>query len=159
MDMQQNSIAPVVGQAWPGQGGVYAGIVPASGGAGAYHLIVGDAQGPVIWGPYDEISEAVDLYDGLANTQALLMQHDTHPAAKAASAYQADGHTDFYLPAVAELEAIWRGIGPQDIGWVWSSSQHSAFSAYIVKFDQGARGGYDKGLAFLALPVRRIPIG
>ncbi|MCE0931625.1 DUF1566 domain-containing protein [Pseudomonas monteilii] len=156
MDMQKNEAIPAIGDHWSGQGGVYAGTVPARGGAAAYHLVIGNGQGRLTWGPYDEISSATDLEDGLANTQSLITQPDNHPAAQAAAAYVGDSHNDFYLPAVAELELIWNSLGSQDFGWVWSSSQHSAFSGYIFNFDDGTHSGYDKGLFLLVLPVRRV---
>lgn len=158
MEMQQNYTAPAVGEIWPGQGGVYAGIIPARDGVAAYHLIIGNPQERLIWGPYDDVPLATDMADGLTNTQTLVNQPDNHPAAKAAAAYLADGHADFYLPAVSELEMVWSNLGSQDLGWAWSSTQHSAFSGYIMNFDDGTYSGYDKGLFFLVLPVRRLAI-
>ena len=149
---------PAIGEIWPGQGGIYAGIVPARNGAEAYHLIIGDALGRFEWGPYEVEAPAISLIDGKANTLALLESSDEYPAAKAAAAHQADGHNDFYLPAAAELYEAWLNLGYKDWGWVWSSSQRSAYTAFYVYFDGGCQ--YDSGKLndLRVRPVRRLPI-
>ena len=104
---------PAIGQIWPGQGGIYAGIVPARNGNNAYHLVIGEELGRFEWGPYGDESPAKSLIDGLANTTALIESDGDYPAAKAAAAYSADGHTDFYLPAASELYEAWLNLGDQ----------------------------------------------
>ena len=71
MNAQQQLTPPAIGQIWPGQGGIYAGIVPARNGAEAYHLIIGEEIGRFKWGPYGEKSPATSLIDG----QALSLIH------------------------------------------------------------------------------------
>ncbi|MBI6912469.1 DUF1566 domain-containing protein [Pseudomonas juntendi] len=149
---------PAIGEIWPGQGGIYAGIVPARNGAEAYHLIIGDELGRFEWGPHEVEAPATSLIDGQANTLALLESSDEYPAAKAAAAHQADGHNDFYLPAAAELYEAWLNLGYKDWGWVWSSSQRSANTAFCLDFDDGFQGYVGKGDDLRVRPVRRLPI-
>lgn len=157
MNAQQQLTPPAIGQIWPGQGGIYAGIMPARNGQEAYHLIVGEELGRFEWGPYGDESPATSLIDGLANTAALL-EHGEYPAAKAAAAHTADGHNDFYLPAAAELYEAWLNLGYKDWVWVWSSSQRSALIAFSMYFDDGCQYDYGKYLELRVRPVRRLPI-
>lgn len=149
---------PAIGQVWPGQGGIYAGIVPARNGNDAYHLVIGEELGRFEWGPYGDESPAKSLIDGLANTAALIESDGDYPAAKAAAAYTADEHADFYLPAAAELYEAWLNLGDQPWGWLWSSSQRSADNAYLMNFVDGGQYLYVKNNSARVRPVRRLPI-
>ena len=110
-------------------------------GAPDYYLIV-----PILteqlraeWGGYGEECEgATSMSDGLANTRALLADTNEHPAAKLASEFTADGHSDFYLPARRELQAAEANV-PElfEKAYHWSSSQFSANTAYYVAFEVG----------------------
>ncbi len=157
MNAQQQLTPPAIGEVWPGQGGIYAGIVPARNGAEAYHLIIGEEIGRFQWGPYGEESPATSLIDGHANTLVLL-EHGEHPAAKAAAAHTADGHSDFYLPAAAELYEAWLNLGDKDWYWVWSSSQRSAYDAFSMHFGDGCQDYGAKLNELRVRPVRRLPI-
>ncbi|MDG9886320.1 DUF1566 domain-containing protein [Pseudomonas sp. GD04058] len=158
MNAQSQLTPPAIGEIWPGQGGIYAGIVPTRDGAEAYHLIIGDDLGRFEWGPYGEDSPATSLIDGQANTQALVDSDASYPAAVAAYEHQADGHADFYLPAAAELYEAWLNLGYKDWGWVWSSSQRSAYYAFGLCFEAGYQGYYGKPNGLRVRPVRRLPI-
>lgn len=157
MNAQAQLTPPAVGQIWPGQGGIYAGIMPARNGQEAYHLVIGEEIGRFEWGPYGEESPATSLIDGQANTLALL-EYGEYPAAKAAAAHTADGHHDFYLPAAAELYEAWLNLGDQDWYWVWSSSQRSADGAFRMYFDDGFQHYYVKLSELRVRPARRLPI-
>ncbi|WP_110993105.1 DUF1566 domain-containing protein [Pseudomonas sichuanensis] len=148
---------PAIGQVWPGQGGIYAGIVPARNGQEAYHLVIGAELGRFEWGPYEVDAPAKSLIDGLSNTKALV-EAGEYPAANAAAAHQADGHTDFYLPAAAELYEAWLNLGSNDFGWCWSSSQRSADYAFSLSFADGTQYGLVKLNELRVRPVRRLPI-
>ncbi|CAI3798558.1 hypothetical protein GLGCALEP_02115 [Pseudomonas sp. MM221] len=149
---------PAIGEVWTGQGGIYAGIVPARSGAEAYHLVIGEELGRFEWGPYEVEAPATSLIDGLANTLALLEASDEYPAAKAVAAHQADGHSDFYLPAAAELYEAWLNLGYKDWGYLWSSSQRSAYFAFTMYFVDGIQYYDGKDNEFRVRPVRRLPI-
>lgn len=149
---------PAIGRIWPGQGGIYAGIVQARNGNDAYHLVIGEDLGRFEWGPYGDDSPAKSLIDGLANTVALIESGGDYPAVKAAAAYIADEHADFYLPAAAELYEAWLNLGDQPWGWLWSSSQRSAYYAYLMNFGDGHQLDSAKNGSARVRPVRRLPI-
>ncbi len=157
MTTKQPIQLPAIGQPFPGQGGIYAGFIPARNGAEGYHLILGDElPGRFEWGPYDDLTEATSLTDGLANTQALVAAGAQYPAAKAASNYVAEGHGDFYLPSAAELYEVWLNLNGKLSGWVWSSSQRSANVAFHLGFDDGDQYSTGKSCALRVRPVRRF---
>ena len=147
---------PEIGAAWPGQGGIYAGFMPARNGAEGYHLILGEELARAEWGQYGEESPATNLIDGRANTLALIESGGEYPAAIAAHKHEADGHGDFYLPAAAELYGIWMNLNGKLSGWVWSSSQRSAYGAFTMLFDDGYQYGYGKDVELRVRPVRRF---
>ncbi|UVL22414.1 DUF1566 domain-containing protein [Pseudomonas donghuensis] len=155
MNAQAQITPPAIGEVWPGQGGIYAGIMPARGDAKPYHLILGDELGRFEWGPYGDESPATSLTDGQTNTLALL-EHGDYPAAKAAVTHAADGHSDFYLPAIVELYEIWLNFGYRDGYWLWSSSQRSAYDAFYMDFVGGYQYYGDKYYALRVRPVRRL---
>ncbi|EPL03915.1 DUF1566 domain-containing protein [Pseudomonas sp. CF161] len=147
---------PEIGVVWPGQGGIYAGFMPARNGAEGYHLILGEELGRFEWGQYGDESPATSLIDGRANTLALIESGGQYPAATAAHEHEADGHADFYLPAAAELYEIWLNLNGKLSGWVWSSSQRSASYAFYVYFGDGSQLSYGKTNELRVRPVRRF---
>lgn len=156
---QKNTQPPAVGEIWPGQGGIYAGIIPARGIDRPYYMVIAvDDIGRFEWGPYNDEAPATSLLDGLANTAALIESGGDYPAAKAAAAHTAEGHADFYLPAAAELYEAWLNLGDKPWGWTWSSSQRSANLAFLQHFGVGTQVINDKTSEFRVRPVRRLPI-
>jgi hypothetical protein len=149
---------PLVGEYWPGQGGINGGLVAAQDGVPAHYLIFAtEDAGKHKWGGYEKESAATSKRDGLANTQALLTEGG-HPAAEAAAKYSGDGHQDFFLPAAAELYQGWLnvpGIFAQD-RWYWSSSQRSAYYAFGMLFAGGLQDGLGKNHELSVRPVRRL---
>ena len=145
---------PAIGEHWPGEGGINAGFVPARGDVPAHHLILGTKSlGELKWGRYKEESKAISKWDGKANTDALIAAGG-HPAAEAARAYTADGHSDFDLPAASQIYQVWA----HDLiaeGAYWSSSQHSALYAFLMDFAVGNSSYYGKYLELRVRPVRR----
>ncbi|MHA6161005.1 Lcl C-terminal domain-containing protein [Pseudomonas sichuanensis] len=157
MNARAQLTPPAIGQVWPGQGGIYAGIAPARNDQEAYHLVIGAELGRFEWGPYEVDAPAKSLIDGLSNTKALV-EAGEYPAANAAAAHQADGHSDFYLPAAAELYEAWLNLGSNDFGWCWSSSQRSANGAFVLLFGVGLQSSNGKHDELRVRPVRRLPI-
>ncbi|MBF8720220.1 DUF1566 domain-containing protein [Pseudomonas guariconensis] len=151
---------PALGSYWPGQGGYNGGLVRGENGAPDYYLIV-----PVLaeqlrakWGGYgDEVEVAASATDGLANTKALLADSNEHPAAKLASEFTADGHSDFYLPARRELQIAEANV-PElfEKAYHWSSTQFSADGAYYMGFEDGWLNLDGKDYERLVRPVRRF---
>lgn len=155
-----NGDTPAIGQYWPGEGGVYAGIMRGEGGKPDYHLIVAtDDLGKFEWGNYgNTVSGADSASDGAANTQALIEDGD-HPAAAACAEYEADGHTDFYLPARRELQVAEANVSDRfEQEWHWSSTQRSANFAFGMHFVDGIQTSHDKGSELRVRPVRRLII-
>lgn len=148
------STVPAVGAYWPGEGGINAGFVPARGDVPAHYLILGTKSlGELKWGRYKEESKAISKWDGKANTDALIAAGG-HPAAEAARAYTADGHSDFDLPAASQLYQVWA----YDLiaeGAYWSSSQRSAHYAFLMHFGDGYQLNHVKSFELHVRPVRR----
>jgi hypothetical protein len=155
-----NTDVPAIGEYWPGQGGVYAGVMRGEDRQPDYHLIVAtDDLGKFEWGGYGtEVSGAGSASDGAANTLALVEDGD-HPAATACAEYEADGHLDFYLPARRELQVaeanVWELFAKE---WHWSSTQRSAYFAFSMVFDDGDQDLCVKFYELRVRPVRRLPI-
>ncbi|MCU1758749.1 DUF1566 domain-containing protein [Pseudomonas sp. 14P_8.1_Bac3] len=158
MNTAQSIQPPAIGEVWLGQGGIYAGVMPARGTEETYHLILGDELGRFEWGQYGDESPATSLIDGMANTEALVNSDGEYPAAVAAYEHKAEGHSDFYLPSAAELYEIWLNLNGKLSGWVWSSSQRSADNAFNVYFGDGSQDGTVKSDELRVRPVRRLPI-
>ncbi len=146
---------PTVGQPWPGQGGINGGFVPAIGDVPAHYLIFAHADvGEHEWGGRNTESKATSRHDGKANTDILIAEGG-HPAAEAARAHRADGHSDFDLPAASQLYQAW-AHGLITEGAYWSSSQRSANLAFFLNFACGYQLNLVKSLELRVRPVRRF---
>ncbi|MEE8877202.1 DUF1566 domain-containing protein [Pseudomonas helleri] len=144
---------PALGEFWPGQGGIYAGIRQYA--DGLRHVVFSaEDVGEHEWGAYGVEVEASSRIDGRINSQ-VLTANGGHPAASAAANYTADGLTDFYLPSIGELSHGWQFI-PEHFkrDWHWSSTQRSADNAFYVYFDDGDQNGYGKSNELRVRPVR-----
>lgn len=151
----------------PAQGGHFAAIMrgPIVDGAEQppYALIVapaaaGDLQ-DVEWGKYGtEVAGCGDRRDGLANT--LAMAAAECPAALRVRALAIDGHSDWYLPALGELNAAAANVPElfEKDGWYWTSTQHSRSSAFAQAFGYGRSCWCGKDLEFRVRAFRRIPL-
>lgn len=151
---------PPLGAYWPGEGGHNGGLVRSENGKPDYYLIIAAGPGAEFraeWGGYEHATGGANsASDGLANTAALLADDEDHPAAKRASEFTADGHSDFYLPARRELQ-IAEANAPElfSKGYHWSSTQSSADCAYGLVFEDGWQYTVGKLLERLVRPVRR----
>lgn len=129
-----NGSVPAIGSPWPGQGGIYAGIVRGATGALDYHLIVAaEDRDDIAWKD--------------ANTWA-----DTRCG---------EGHRDFALPLRKE-QAVLFGNVPElfEKAWYWSSEQSAGDDAYAwcQSFDNGGQYGSHNGSQLRARAVRRLTI-
>lgn len=144
---------PAIGAYWPGQGGYYVGVIPDHVGTQPKHLIISEDEAvDVTWGGLGANEpNARSEYDGAANTRALMESRRSHPAAKWADDYEKDGHTDFYLPSRAELQAACTTMPdrfePNDL--YWSSTERSHDMAYTQVF-----GEFDLDRLFKHMPAR-----
>lgn len=151
---------PAPGTAWPGQGGIYLCTLPAQFGLPARHLIAATLEhDSLAWGGYNEdATGATSQTDGRANTAALLADGHDHPAAKWASEYTEDGHTDYFLPSRFDLFMAWLSA-PQAFeksDWYWTSSQYSRHSAFSQVFEYGYAYDGGKDDEYRVRPVRTI---
>ena len=145
---------PSIGEYWQGQGGIYAGDFRGDDGT-VYGLIVSAEQdtGRAAWGPNGE--RALSNWDGLENTRRLAKEC---PAAKLATEYTRDEHSDFYLPARRELQLA--GANLNDTfgkeNWYWTSTPHAEHYAWAVDFEYGNTTSYNRHYEFRVRPVRRF---
>ena len=155
----QGNTPPPHGEYWPGQGGYYICTLPALLGLPARHLIAGKEQAKATFGSYEEVSDCSSPIDGPANTKALLA-HGSHPAAQWASAYTADGHQDFHLPA--KLDLVMAHICAPHLfdkkGYYWTSTQNSRYYAFVQGFEYGYSDWSLKGHELRVRAFRRIPL-
>ena len=147
---------PAIGEYWPGQGGIYAGDFRGGDGA-VYGLIVAKEEdvGSARWAP--EGKRALSDWDGLINTAAL---RSDCPAAKLASDYVRDEHTDFYLPARRELQLAAANV-PDKFGadsWYWSSTPHLESYAWAVDFETGRTLNGTRSNEFRVRPFRHVAL-
>lgn len=148
---------PPIGAEWPGQGGINGGLVRGRDGQPDYYLIFAKTDAADLkWGGYGSESKATSNWDGLANTKSLI-EEGGHPAAEYAVSFEADGHTDFYLPSQAELMLGWVNV-PELFSktWYWSSTQYSSNLAFATHFTGGSTDYYGKKDAFRVRAVRRF---
>lgn len=155
----QSIEAPAVGQYWQGQGGLYAGIMPDYEGYEPKHLVFSiDEAVDIEWGS-DHVPEATSRTDGAANTQALLARAMPHPAAKWADDYEKDGHTDFHLPSLAELDVAYVTMPELFFAndMYWSSTDRDAITAYARNFGDTDLDFLFKVFRARARAVRTVP--
>jgi hypothetical protein len=157
---------PAFGTFIPGQGARFAAIMrgpivddverP------PYALLVSEKETEVesaVWGTYGtEIEGAGSRTDGKANTLAMIAAQC--PAALLASAIEADGHTDFYVPSLGELNAAAANVPElfDGTGIYWTSTQGSRNGAFVQDFENGYSDWGGKDYEFRVRAVRQIPL-
>ena len=154
---------PAIGEFWPGQGGVNAGLMRGENGQPDYWLIVPAHESvkgkKLAYGGYEvDEPEAASRFDGLANTLHLVEgSAQTHPAAAWCDGLAIEGHSDFYLPAINELALCMANV-PElfQKEWHLSSSQRSAYLAFTMSFGGGIQGLNVKHFELRVRPVRRF---
>lgn len=149
---------PAIGEYWVGQGGIYAGRREYP--EGLCHVVFAATDvGKHTFGESGISVEATSKIDGRENTAILVNRDGSHPAADAAYAYTCDGHNDFSLPSIGELNHAWLYI-PESFekDWYISSTQRSANDAFDMTFDDGYQTNSGKDNELRVRPVRRLPI-
>lgn len=125
--------APPIGQHWPEQGGIYAGLVRGTDGQPDHHLILA----------------TVKLDTGLA----------WQPAIDWAATVEVDGHKDFMLPTRRESAVLFANLQDQfEPRWHWTSEQYSRDDAWVQYFDDGYQIDYDESYEGRARAVRRFNV-
>lgn len=152
---------PSIGEYWPAQGGVYAGLMRGENGQPDYHLIVAAGDDgfteEITWGGHGQDEPgAKSERDGQANTLALVKSEHDHPAAEWAAGLKIDGHDDWYLPARREAALCYATV-PElfEKAWHWTSTQSSPGRAWSQTFVDGLQLSYPKGHELRARAVRR----
>lgn len=155
---------PLFGTLLATHGGHFGAILrgAAADGSQDYALIVSDASADIedtTWSEdYTTIAGADSKTDGPANTDA--MAAAGLQLALRIKALDLGGHTDWYLPAAAELRALSATVPElfQQKDWYWSSTQYSRYYAWCHHFEYGNSYAFHKDLEFRARPVRRIQL-
>lgn len=154
-------VIPKIGEQWPEQGGVNAGLMRGANGKPDYFLIIStDPIGKnddLEWGSYGKEVEGANCeFDGLKNTTDLLKAETSHPAAEFAAGVIIEGHNDFYLPARREQSLMYANCPELFEGiWHWSSTQYSAHFAWITYFGGGNQDIGNKDGSYAVRAVRR----
>lgn len=105
---------PVIGSAY--QGGFFAGQISTSGnGVADFNLVVGpvsSAQNSSVQWKTSRTNTAgtSSVIDGPANSA--VMNNSSHPAAQFCEAVTAGGYSDWYMPAINELEVCYYNLKP-----------------------------------------------
>jgi hypothetical protein len=147
---------PAFGSVIAGQGGMLAAILrgPTVDGIEQppFALLVSDAAVGEIescaWGEYGkEVPGTSSRTDGKANTDAMALA--SCPAALRVRELTIDGHSDWYLPSLGELNSAAVNVPElfSTAGWYWTSTQTSRNNAFDQDFEYGGSycGGKDGG--------------
>ena len=155
---------PLFGTLLATHGGHFGAILrgAAADGSQDYALIVSEASADIedtTWSEgYTTIAGADSKTDGQANTDA--MAAAGLQLALRIKALDLCGHTDWYLPAAAELRALSATVPElfQRKDWYWSSTQYSRLHAFCQAFEYGDSYAYGKDREFRARAVRRVQL-
>lgn len=117
-----------IGEAWPGEGGIFAGTLRNPQSGEIHHIIMHpQAATDCQWGTYGKKIEGADSYwDGTANTAAMRASEQCSDIISAiAELPPVDGHADYHIPAQAELNILCCNLRDKvEPSWHWSSTQH-----------------------------------
>lgn len=153
----------VIGQ--PCGGGIFGGYTTDSTSSALYYLIVAPSpllEGYVAWsGSANNIAGAENTQDGSLNTDNIIASDGTDTAAGKCRALTIGGYTDWYLPAIGEMDLLHNNaaaIGVFVSAWSWSSTQLSgdpskAKARYLTSTSTSA---YSKTSNYTAHCVRRM---
>jgi len=153
-------------------GGFYMGTIAAAG--TTYYLVVApNATGcaECQWKTSSSsTSGTCSLVDGYGTTYSVL-NNSTHPAGNWTATRTIDGFSDWYLPAIDELEVFYNNGGGNGSGdplpsgedfattvCYWSSTEFDSSNACFFFFSAGQRGGDPKSNPRRARAVRRVPV-
>lgn len=155
--------APRVGAYWEGEGGLNSGIFTPRDGSEPRILIVDLVQmlQRKRWGKTGNVAGATNLFDGAANTRAILEADPDNEIAKHATSLDIDGHRDFFWPSIFELTHLFVTVGDKilealDGYGAWSATQRPDYPSYacVQFFDDGGQVWGHKDYEFGAVAVR-----
>ncbi len=127
-----------------------------------------------VWGLFGtDAPNCESSWNGAANTAAIIAAGvEAGSAAQLCDAYEAVGFTDWYLPAIDELNLMYNakynlnqslsqiaGGAPFDLNagpyiYYWSSSENNSSYAWIFYFGNGTTNYNDKGVNYYVRAVR-----
>lgn len=151
---------PAIGEYWTGQGGVYVGIARGFGDQRDAHLVLAIDPDSKFeerqLGTYGvDVKGATSDSDGRANTIALAEAGSE--LCKEILEVEIDGHEDFGLMSRQEARLCIANVPEQfEKEWHLTSTQYSAYSAWLQDFLSGGQYGYDKKFEARARLVRRL---
>lgn len=161
-DATGNSPKHFIGERY--QGGVIIWIDPASSGKRGLIAALEDAAAGVFWsnlsgdGPYGTGADGTTIGTGQANTLLMLANGAAYDdAARYADQFQADGYTDFFIPAIDTLLLMYkqRYNIPGMLGKTyWSSTEAAWDKARRVEFNNGGVASRKKNNRYNVRPVR-----
>jgi hypothetical protein len=111
------------------------------------------------WGNYGkDVPGTSSRSDGKANTDAMALAGC--PAALRVREISIDGHADYYLPALGELNSAAANVPElfSKKGWYWTSTQTSRSYAFVQDFKYGSSGWTGKGTERRVRAFRRVPL-
>ena len=149
-----------IGEAWPGEGGIFAGTLRNPETGEIHHIIMHpQATNECRWGTYGKKIEGAGSYwDGATNTTAMRTSEQCSEIINAVAALSSiDGRTDYHIPAQAELNILCCNLRDMvEPNWHWSSTQYSSDDACGQYFEDGAQYIRLKDDTLAVRAVRRI---
>jgi hypothetical protein len=158
---------PAFGAVIAGQGGMLAAILRGPTVEGVeqppFALLVSDAAvgefEDITWGEYGkDVPGTSSRTDGSANTAAMALANC--PAALKVRELTIDGHSDWYLPSLGELNSAAANVPElfKKEGWYWTSTQRSRDDAFVQDFEYGSSGWRYKDYERRVRAFRAIPL-
>ncbi len=122
---------PAIGQPWPEQGGIYAGLVRGVDGNPDQHLVLAAALPPKRLNWKDACTWGTSVRDS--------------------------DFTDWSLPTRDESALLYANVRHLvEGGWHWTGTQYSAGDAWLQVFSSGLQSYFDKSFEARARAVRRF---
>jgi hypothetical protein len=116
------------------------------------------------WGSYTYVAGTeIVVGSGKRNTELIVAAlEENGKAAQLCANLNVNGHQDWFLPSMGELDLIYKnlklmGLGDFKDDWYWSSSasDYGSIAAWAQRFSDGSRNDYNhKGNAYLIRAVR-----
>jgi hypothetical protein len=116
------------------------------------------------WGPYTFVAGTeIVVGSGKRNTELIVAAlKENGKAAQLCANLDVNGHKDWFLPSMGELDLIYKNLKLMGLGgfkddWYWSSSasDYGSIAAWAQRFSDGSRNDYNhKGNAYLVRAVR-----
>jgi len=128
-------VIPAIGQPWPDQGGIYAGVCRGREGQPDHHLILAEAR--------STYPAKLNWADAMNWAERLVV----------------DGHKDFSAPTRYESAVLFGNVGDLfEPEWHWTSTQYSDNGAFYQGFNYGYQDYDDKKYEGRVRAVRRLPV-